>query len=459
MKKVYVYGLCALFFLGSSSTVQSQIKSAGQNRFVLNADYNKFWQNDSTMYVEISTAVYPCFIVLKQDSSGYHGKVRLDVNIQNKSTNTIIHADRFGIPINISDSTSLIRTGSIVNNMTYALGIGSYTVSIFCTDLNDKYRRDSSSFSVDVTKKPDTIALSDIELCSNIAESSDQADRFYKNTYRVIPNPSCRFGSTSLPIVYTYLELYNLNVGTIYAVKMQIVDSKGDIKKYRIHRRHFAMPNVVDVTTLNVTSIGSGKYYYEAILSDTLGHEFVKSRRPIFIYNPNVELTHASLSSERSAEFAGMSSEELIEEFKTAKYLASSEDMQMFDKLTTEEARREFLAKFWSKIENNELGQSDLTRMIYLQRIQTANQRFKSFAKEGWRTDRGRVYVLYGEPDETQRFPSSSDSKPYEIWNYHQIEGGVEFVFIDLTGFNEYTLVHSTKRGELQDESWEQYLH
>ena len=78
--------------------------------------------------------------------------------------------------------------------------------------------------------------------------------------------------------------------------------------------------------------------------------------------------------------------------------------------------------------------------------------------KEGWQTDRGRVYLLYAEPDEVERFPNQGDSKPYEIWQYNQIESGVIFVFIDRTGLGDYTLVHSTKRGELQDESWQQHL-
>jgi hypothetical protein len=78
--------------------------------------------------------------------------------------------------------------------------------------------------------------------------------------------------------------------------------------------------------------------------------------------------------------------------------------------------------------------------------------------RDGWQTDRGRVYLLYAEPDDVQRFPSSDNGKPYEIWNYNQIESGVVFVFIDRNGFGDYQLVHSTKRGELQDESWQKYL-
>jgi GWxTD domain-containing protein len=410
------------------------------------------------MYVEISTAVYPSLTVLKQDSLGYHGKIDLIVLIQDTSSGVFVHTDRFNIPINLADSTSLAKTKSIVNNMTYALRCGSYKVSVFGIDVFDRLRRDSSLFWVDIMKRPSTVALSDIELCSSITESSDQKDIFYKNTYRVIPNPNCVYGSTTFPLVFTYMEFYNLKTGMTYAIKAQIVDSKGVVKKERTHLRRFSMPSVVDVTTLNVTSISSGKFNYEVILSDTLGNEIAKSQRPIFLYNPNVKSAQATILSEGSAVYAGFSFDELAEEFRIAKYVTRSEDNKAFDKLTTVGARQEFLQNFWTRVENEELGRLNLTRSIYLQRVQTANQRYKTYAKEGWRTDQGRVLVLYGEPDEIQRFTNSSDSKPYEIWNYHQIEGGVEFVFIDITGFNEYLLVHSTKRDEIQDASWEQLL-
>jgi GWxTD domain-containing protein len=214
----------------------------------------------------------------------------------------------------------------------------------------------------------------------------------------------------------------------------------------------------VDVTTLNVTSIYSGKFSYEVILSDTLGNEIVKSQRPIFLYNPTVPTPQATALSEGSNVYAEYSLDQLAEEFRNAKYITRSEDNEIFDKLTTVEARKKFLQDFWIKVEKEESGQLNLTRSIYMQRVQTANQRYKTNAKEGWRTDRGRVHILYGEPEDIQRFANSSDSKPYEIWNYHQIEGGCEFVFIDFSGFNEYILVHSTKRGEVEDASWEQLL-
>ncbi len=458
MKHVRSFSHCALLFCLLSLQMYSQTTPAVHNRFVLNADYSRFWQNDSMMYVEISTAVYPSLTVLKQDSLGYHGKVDLIILIQDTSSGVFVHTDRFNIPMNLVDSTSLARTKSMVNNTTYALGCGSYKVSVFGIDVFNRLRRDSSLFMVDIIKRPDTVALSDIELCSSITESSDQKDIFYKNTYRVIPNPNCVYGSTTYPLVFTYMEFYNLKTGMTYAIKAQIVDSKGVVKKGRTHLRRFSMPNVVDVTTLNVTSINSGKFNYEVILSDTLGNEIARSRRPIYLYNPDVPSTQATMLFEGSDEIARLSSEELEEEFQTAKYISQSEDVKAFDKLTTKEGRQKFLQNFWTKIEQDNIGDLHLTRSIYLQRVLTANHRYKTYTKEGWRTDQGRILILYGEPDEIERFTNSTDSKPYEIWNYHQIEGGVQFVFIDLIGFNEYILVHSTKRGEIQDASWEQLL-
>ena len=160
----------------------------------------------------------------------------------------------------------------------------------------------------------------------------------------------------------------------------------------------------------------------------------------------------------KAAEFLGMTADEMANEFRTARYLASDPEIKTFSSITNAEGRREFLAKFWSDIESGQHGQTNFTRAIYLERVITANQRYHSMGREGWQTDRGRVYLLYAEPDEVERFPSSDNGKPYEIWDYNQIENGVIFVFIDRNGFGDYQLVHSTKRGELQDESWQKYL-
>lgn len=130
----------------------------------------------------------------------------------------------------------------------------------------------------------------------------------------------------------------------------------------------------------------------------------------------------------------------------------------MFSQITSEDGRREFLAKFWSEVEAGRSGRAGILRSVYLQRVLNADQRFRALGRPGWRTDRGRVLMLYADPDEIERFPSSQDTKPYETWHYYSIENGVDFIFVDRSGFGDYTLVHSTKRGELQDPDWQRFL-
>ena len=98
-------------------------------------------------------------------------------------------------------------------------------------------------------------------------------------------------------------------------------------------------------------------------------------------------------------------------------------------------------------------------KMEYFERVAYANAHFKYNFKEGWQTDRGRVYVTYGKPDDVERHPFEADQRAYEIWKYDNLEGGVEFVFVDLSNaMNDYGLVHSTARNELRDDNWKNRL-
>jgi GWxTD domain-containing protein len=119
------------------------------------------------------------------------------------------------------------------------------------------------------------------------------------------------------------------------------------------------------------------------------------------------------------------------------KYIASSAEWNEFRSAMPQERERLFNA-FWKKrdptpdTEENELLEE------YFRRVEYANEKFATH-RPGWETDRGRIYIMYGEPTDIERHPFESDSRPYEIWFYSQIAR--KFVFVDYTGFGDYTLV------------------
>jgi GWxTD domain-containing protein len=428
------------------------------NRFIINASYNQSWKDDTTSYAEITVSYYTKQIVLQKDSAGYRGSIALQIFLKKQTDSLFSCIGSYMIPTVLSDTSRNELTDEVLSKMTYVLGTGSYQVSIVGYDRGMPSHRDSLQYNVMIQRRSDSPVTSDLDLCTNISESSNKNDMFYKNGYRVCTNPSLVFGSNRYPVVFSYIELYHLRVGSTYAITIQILDTKGSIQKSVKRMRHISFANTVDVTTVNIHTLSSGKYLFQYVLSDTSGNEIARSGKKLFIYNPSIQPLSGAAVSTKGAELAGLSDQELIAEFHLAQYIAQPDQIRMFDKLTTVEARREFLAKFWADIENGYQGRTDISRLIYLQRVLEANQNYKVFMKEGWRTDRGRVYVLYAKPDEIERFPSSESNKPYEIWHYYQIESGVQFVFVDLSGVGEYTLVHSTKRGELQDDQWQKNL-
>ncbi len=456
MKNILLHIYCVLAILLLSIKGQSQTIPP-QNPFLINVLINKFWQNDSTAYLEISTACYPNQVTLYNDSAGHHKSIEFWIKIKNNSTEKIVQADRFRVPITMQDSSNELSSKSIVNKFTYKLSSGSYTLSVHGFDNGKPTHRDSAIIQVEIPRRPRTVALSDIELASNITESKDTKDYFYKNSLCVIPNPSLVFGKMSNPVVFHYFEVYNLCKDSLYTVEILVKDQNGEIKKSKRSQKHYGVKDAVEVGTTTIMNLSSGKYLYQVRILDGCMKEIVIGGKQLFINNPQVK-QEVPTGAMKSVEFLNMTDDELTHEFKTAKYLATDQEIKTFSKLSNAEGRREFLAKFWSDIESGRHENTDLTRTIYLDRVMTANQRYHSLGREGWQTDRGRVYLLYAEPDEVERFPNQGDSKPYEIWHYNQIESGVIFVFIDRTGFGSYSLVHSTKRGEIQDDSWQQYL-
>ncbi len=406
--------------------------------FIINVDMSRFRYLPEKGYVELYYAAYPRSVTLEKNRDTLRGSVILRTKIINIQNNSLMANSTVSLPFVIVDSASF--QAGYIGKSAYALPPGAYELLIQGYDNGNLSRQDSIRKRFSIDRYTDSSAVSDIDLCSRISPSEDKGNPFYKNSYEVVPNPSLVFGSQIAPVVFSYAELYNLTPNLTYSILVGIMDGKGTLVKQRKLAHRYTGRNVADVNSLNVNSILSGRYRFVLVITDTLEHEIARSEKPIYIHNSHLQSGTLTSISARSAEFIGLSNDELVDEFRKAQYIASSDDIETFEKLTTEDARREFLAKFWTDVENGQRGRTDLTRSLYLERVIRANRRYTVLGQKGWKTDRGRVYILFAEPDEVERFPSSENSKPFEIWHYYQIENGVQFVFIDRTGYGQYVL-------------------
>lgn len=118
--------------------------------------------------------------------------------------------------------------------------------------------------------------------------------------------------------------------------------------------------------------------------------------------------------------------------------------------------KREYLRRFWERRDPTPGTPRNEAREDYYDRIRVANREFREGGAAeipGWRTDRGRIFIRYGPPDDVLRQPQPPSSPPYEAWKYTRGRR-LKFVFVDLTRFGNYTLVYTTDIHEPSRPGW-----
>jgi GWxTD domain-containing protein len=131
-------------------------------------------------------------------------------------------------------------------------------------------------------------------------------------------------------------------------------------------------------------------------------------------------------------------------------YIITKEERAAFQKLTTDQEREKFIEQFWLRRDPTPGTPENEFKEEHYRRIAYANARFAG-SKPGWKTDRGRTYIVWGPPDEIDSHPSGgSDDNgarvvtPFETWRYLYMEGvgrNVSLKFVDNSHTGDYRLV------------------
>ena len=137
------------------------------------------------------------------------------------------------------------------------------------------------------------------------------------------------------------------------------------------------------------------------------------------------------------------------------RYIITPEERKAFVQMATDEERENFIESFWMRRDPTPDSMENEYKEEHYRRIAYANDRYAS-GIPGWRTDRGRIYIAYGPPDEIESHPSGgqyqrpyeegggfTSTYPFEIWRYRWIEGigsDILLEFVDPTMTGEYRL-------------------
>ncbi len=136
-------------------------------------------------------------------------------------------------------------------------------------------------------------------------------------------------------------------------------------------------------------------------------------------------------------------------------YIITNDERGAFKKFSTDEEREQFIEQFWERRNPNPGSPENEFKEEYYRRIAYANEHYAS-GIPGWKADRGRIYIMYGPPDEIESHPSGgsymrpqeegggeTSTFPFEQWRYRYIDGignNVILEFVDPSMTGEYHL-------------------
>ena len=143
-------------------------------------------------------------------------------------------------------------------------------------------------------------------------------------------------------------------------------------------------------------------------------------------------------------------------------YIITDEERTTWKRLATDEEREQFIEQFWLRRDPSPDSQENEYKEEHYRRIAYTNERYAS-GIPGWKSDRGRIYITFGPPDELEDHPSggtyerpieegggTTSTFPFQKWRYRWIEGvgqdiNIEFVDTTMTGEFRMTMDPSEK--------------
>lgn len=322
---------------------------------------------------------------------------------------------------------TLSQTDFLVNQLNLALeGTGDFDAVFRLRDLKSN-QISESHHKLKIPSKRSEWALSTLEF-ARLIEPAEDTSQFNKMGWLVVPSVSRSYGGSDMLRVPIYIEVYG------------DPDAKDTPLQFDFQAWSNTKEEVFD-TTIDFTSAGRTTVFHAEL--------------PVEVLGPGNYELRGELRAGKNRKFVqelddtfriGWSVATLLRnDFKTAveqlKYIASDEERDSLQN-APDSLREAAWDRFWERRDPTPGTPMNEFRDEYYRRIRYVNAAFTVGNQPGWRTDRGIIYIRFGEPDEVERHPfdMSSDqyNAPWQVWYYYAASR--RFVFVDRRGNGDYEL-------------------
>lgn len=439
-----------------------QSYSYSDDNLYFSFDYSVFKTEEQKSILEIYYSINQKTLTYAKKDNQFEAAAKISIIIKENSSDKIIYSKLFKTPSVVSDTSDAILNQKIVGQLNFVISDGSYKMEIVGSDFNDSAKIDfyNENFIVNNYTSSD-LKISDIELSDNITKSDNSSSIFYKNTLEVIPNPSGLFGMNLNELNY-YYEVYGLtpeNISEDYIANFSIINLNKEalISINKPYKRK--SESKADFGKIIIDSLQRGSYILKISIIDSLKNVNISSEKKFYVFNNMIVNKVDKQDNFLKSEYITATEEDIDKEFEYAKYIMTDKEIGNYEKLNKLSDKKKYMYAFWKAKDVNPSTLVVEDKIDYLKRVAEANLKFKEAYREGWKTDRGRIFIVYGSPNDIERFPFEQENKSYEVWSYNTAKGGGECVFIERqSSSGVYILTHSSFNNEVSNSNWKDEL-
>ncbi len=314
--------------------------------------------------------------------------------------------------------TEFIKTNDRqLNNrhkFSFELQPGDYKLVLNLTDHDTQInlRRDAG---IEVKPHQDNkLFLSDIIFGDSLQLSpTAEIQKFVINLSRKFINPDSSF--------WAYFEIYPGNLTDTLKLFYSLVNENSEV--IFEETTHFLPKDKIIFYLIELSRLINISGHYTLMVTVTQENSFSQKAKFSAIW--------------RNSEFAKMNIDLAI---KTMREYLSNQEYKLWTD-ASDSAKRALYQEYWAKRDPTPGTKRNELLIEFNRRIEFANNNFAVYSMrlDGWETDRGKIYLKYGQPSDVERNVKQINIPPYEIWYYQKLQR--RFIFEDKSGTGEFKLV------------------
>jgi GWxTD domain-containing protein len=373
---------------------------------------------------------------------------------------TVVRGDKYNL---VCPASSV----DFIDMKRLALVPGDYIVDVEIIDNADSLNRLSIRKAFSLSPTGSEFFQSDLQLLSILRRDST-AGPLVKHNYYMEPLPFDYYHQ-AYDRLSCYSEFYDLDLDTLefyfYTYSIIPIDRPDD----PVIASHKKLENLDIQPVFIVTDISgltSGRY--KMVLELKNGKQSILSSKEVTFdrSNPETDLKFIETKSTIAEEgfTADMEADQLRYNLKAIAPIVGSTQNEVLNYLIKKgeiKSQRFFLFNFWMQRNS---ADPKLAFDNYMEIARAIDNMYQSGFGYGFETDRGHIYLKYGQPDDIVEVEDEPSAPPYEIWIYNTLpvsnQSNVKFLFYNPSlGTNDFELLHSTAIGEIQNPRWEVILY